>query len=182
MRWSPVVACAALLACIERPETPRSRAASVDRSSLTDVLFTAAPTPAYPVGATFGDAVELVGYDLSPDPAPHGAVATVTFWWRVLAPLDEDWKVFVHLEDEGHQQTRIIGDHWPAEDRFHTFAWRAGDVVKDVWRFTAPAGPSEQLALWTGLYRGDTRLPLTRPGKGVNDGQNRVRAGAVPLR
>lgn len=182
MRLVPVVlACAGLLACIERPETPRSRAASVDRSKLGDVLSTTAPVPQVPVGAVFDGALELVGYDVSPREPKGGDTVEVTFWFRAKSDLTDDWQVFVHLDDEGKQAARVHGDHWPAKDRFRTSAWRAGDVVRDTWSFTAP-GNVERLQIWTGLYSGETRMPLTQVGRGVSDGQNRVRAGTIVLR
>lgn len=177
---SALVACACLLACIERPETPRSRAASVDRSKLKDVLQTSAPVPQVPVGAVFDDAIELVGFDVQPAEPKAGEPVEITFWYRVKADITEDWQVFVHVDDEAATAPRINGDHWPAKDRFRTSAWQPGDVVRDTWGFTAPAGV-EKLQLWTGLYYGETRMPLTTPGRGLSDGKNRVRAGTVVL-
>jgi len=169
-------------ACIERPETPAVRRSAADRSSLGGVLLASLPQARYPVGAVFGDAVELVGLDVTPDPVPHGARATVTSYLRVTGELDDDWKVFVHLDDEARAAPRVNADHWPAGDRYRTSAWRKGDIVRDTWSFVAPAGSVERLELWTGFYKGDDRLPLTSAGRARSDGGNRVRAVTLPLR
>lgn len=181
MKRAVLVATLLAAACIERPPSPRAAAAAVDRSSLADVVSQKEPTPAHKVGAVFGGAIELVGYDLSPEPAARGSTVTVTFWWRSRAPVNDDWQVFVHVDDESRTVGRIIGDHFPAQGRYRTPAWRAGDVVKDQWRFAAPAG-TDELALFVGFYRGETRLEVSDPGLVFHDGVNRIRAGVITLR
>lgn len=138
--------------------------------------------PRYPVGATFGDAVELVGYDLSPDPARAGQAVKVTFYFRAKAEVDDDWKIFVHLDDPAGNHGRLNADHWPAGERFHTSLWNTGDVVRDEFTFKAPASGQERLEMWMGLYRGNDRMPLSHAGRGRGDGNNRLRAGTLSLR
>lgn len=167
-------------ACIERPQTDRGRSAQVDRTRLSDVLFSTAPTPQVPVGAIFGDAIELVGYDLEPATPAAGQLVQVTYWWRAIGTVDDDWQVFVHLEDETDANPRRLADHFPASKRFPTSAWREGDVIKDQWSFTLPRNPG-RIQLWTGLYIAQQRLDLTRPGRGRSDSANRVRAGVVTV-
>ena len=148
---------------------------------LGDVIATEPIEPAFPVGAVFENAIELVGYDVSPTPAKRGEEVTVTFWWRSRAPVPDDWMVFVHLDDETRTVGRVIADHFPAMGRFRTPAWREGDVIRDEWRFSAPQGEIDGLALWTGFYRGETRLKVSSAGRGLRDGVNRVRAGVLSL-
>jgi hypothetical protein len=167
--------------CIERPETRADRNARLDRRQLSGIVSSALPTPAHPVGAIFGEGVELIGYDLSPEKAVRGGTVTVTYWWRATAPVDGAWKVFVHLEDEGRTKGRVIADHDPAGGRYLTEAWQPGEVIKDVWQVTIPSDAAPGLALWTGLFRGEARLPLRRPGRGVPDGENRLRAGIISV-
>jgi hypothetical protein len=170
-----------LAGCIERPLSSREAAKAVDRARLADVVSAAPPAPAHRVEAVFGDAIELIGYEATPEPARRGAEVSVTFWWRARAEVDEDWQVFVHLDDETRRAGRVIADHFPAQGRYRTPAWRAGDVVKDTWRFTAPEGEADELSIWTGFYRGDARLPVSQPGRALHDGVNRVRAGTIAL-
>lgn len=172
----------AVAACIERPETPRTRAAEVDRSRLGDVLLLAAPKPRYPVGAEWDERIELVGVDVAPDPVPRGGQITVSAYYRVLEDVTEDWKVFVHVDDEGKSGVRVNADHWPAEDRFRTGAWRKGDVIKDTYKVTVPATAADRLELWTGFFQDADRLSVSSSGRGLHDGQNRIRIAIVTVR
>lgn len=178
LRACLVVVALLATACIERPQTARGKAAQVDRTKLTDVLYALAPTPQVPVGAVFGDAIELVGYDLDPAKPAAGQPVKVTYWWRAVGTVDDDWQVFVHLEDETDANPRRLADHFPADKRFPTSAWREGDVIKDEWSFTLPKNPG-RIQLWTGLYIAQQRLDLSRAGRGRSDSANRVRAGVV---
>ena len=75
----------------------------------------------------------------------------------------------------------MLRDHFPAEGRFRTSAWKAGDIIKDTFAIRIPpqAGGIE---LWTGFYQGNDRLPLESAGRGLSDGNNRVRIGVIQLR
>src|SRR5690606_35593549 len=101
--------------------------------------------------------------------------------YRALTELDEDWKVFVHVDDQEGNARRINADHWPARGRFPTSYWRAGDVIVDRYGFTSPASGATRLELWTGFFEGENRLPLSRAGSARGDGSNRVRAAVIPL-
>ncbi|MBN1284849.1 MAG: hypothetical protein JXB47_05595 [Anaerolineae bacterium] len=45
-----------------------------------------------------GEAVELLGYDLSTDQAAQGDAVHVRLYWRALRPLDVDYRPFVHWD------------------------------------------------------------------------------------
>ena len=172
---------AALLccACIERPfEQPQARARSqVDRAALRDVLVPP-PAGAVPVGAVFGNAAELVAYKLEPAQMVAGQRATLTLYWRCRAEL-EPWHVFVHLDDATGSGERIHAEHDPAGGRFPTGAWKPGDLIADTFYFVAGRNP---LFLFLGFYtQGDNRLTLNTPGRGRDDGNNRLLAGVLPL-
>jgi len=171
---------AALLccACIERPfDQPQARARShVDRAALGDVLVPP-PAGAVPMGAVFGNAVELVAYKLEPPQLVAGQRAVLTLYWRCRAEL-EAWHVFVHLDDAATGE-RIHAEHDPAGGRFPTDAWKPGDFIADSFPFVAGSHP---LMLYVGFYsQGENRLPLTSPGRGRDDGNNRLLAGVLPL-
>lgn len=176
-------ALAALLGtgCIERPGDDRPPPLQLDRTRLADVVVTAVPPTRFVSGAVFDDTIELAGMDVSPEPLAPGSRATVTLWWRALADVTEDWKIFVHVADEPGGAPKVNADHWPAADRARTNGWRKGDVIRDTFTFTVPAGTSGRLELWTGFYVGNDRMPVTTGGRGGSDGANRVRAGTVPV-
>ena len=171
----PLLALLALCACIERPwqEAPQKR--DIDRGSLSDVLLTAVPQGLTPVGAVFGGSAELVGYRLEPAALVPGQRTRLTLVWRCRAEMDS-WRIFVHLDDSAG--SRIHAEHDPAGGRYPTEAWRAGDLVADPIVFTPGTNP---LRLYVGFYtQGENRLHLDSPGRGHDDGKDRLLAGVLP--
>ncbi len=174
-----LVSCALLVSCIERPfDAPAAAPArpAVDRAALQGVLLQAAPADAIPVGALFGNAAELVSYKLEPAALLPNQKARLTFYWRCRAPL-EPWHIFVHLDEA--EGGRIHAEHDPVNGRFPTDAWKPGDVIADTIVFEPRSSP---LMLYVGFFsQGETRLTLTSPGRGRDDGANRLFVGTLPL-
>jgi hypothetical protein len=164
-------------ACIERPfDQPQTRA-QVDRSALRDVLLPP-PPDAVAVGAVFGNAAELLGYKLEPPQMVAGQRAKLTLYWRCNAEM-EPWHIFVHLDDATGTGARIHAEHDPAGGRFPTEAWKPGDLIADSFWFVPGDHP---LLLFLGFYsQGENRLALTSPGRGRDDGNNRLLAGVLPV-
>ena len=167
-------------ACIERPFEEGQQAPArpqVDRSALRDVMVPP-PPDATPVGAVFGNAAELLAYKLEPPALVPGQRARLTLYWRCRATLDP-WHIFVHLDDAAGTGERIHGEHDPVGGRFPTDAWKPGDVIADSFWFIPGRDP---LLLFLGFYsEGDNRLALTSPGRGRDDGNNRLLAGVLPV-
>jgi hypothetical protein len=170
-----------LMACIERPEGTRVAAQSANRASLGEVLLKSAPTPQHAVGARFENGIELLGYDVAPEPAPRGGQTTVSFYYAATEDVQEDWQIFLHIDDVGKNAPRIGRDHYPAQGRLRTNAWRKGDIIKDTFVVNPPEAAAG-LELWTGFYQGEDRLTVSSAGRGVNDGLNRIRVGVIPLK
>jgi len=167
-----------LAGCIERPNEEAPQRPTVDRAALRDVLLAAPPPEMIPVGAVFGNAAELLGYRLEPPALVPGQRARVTLYWRCRSEL-EVWHIFVHLDDANGSGERIHAEHDPAQGRFPTDAWKPGDTIADPINFVAARSP---LMLYLGFFsQGETRLPLTSPGRGRDDGVNRLLAGVLPL-
>ena len=173
---TPWLALLGLCACIERPWQDAPAKPLVDRTKLADVLLSAPPPELNPVGAVFGGAAELVGYKLEAPGLLPGRQARLTLVWRCRAELDA-WHVFVHLDDSAGN--RIHAEHDPAGGRYPTDAWRPGDVIADTIGFVAGPNP---LMLYLGFYtQGENRLHLDSPGRGRDDGNNRLLAGVLPV-
>ncbi len=179
------LAAAALCSCIERPVSIRNQRDRFDRSALSDVVSNQAPTPMRRVGAIFGDDVELYGVDWSPARPKPGDQVQVTYYFRVIDETEENYKVFVHVDDHAGHAERINADHWAAQERYPLKMWRRGEFVRDTWSFKIPKWfDGEALDLWTGFYPPgkDDRWPLSNKGEVTNDGQNRVLAASLPTR
>jgi len=135
-------------------------------------------------GANLGGKVELVGATVQPGRVAPGEAARVTAFFKVLAPLEEDYMVFVHVEDAEGRMERINIDHKPAGGLYPTTQWKAGETIKDEFNLHLPPGASARtLNLWVGLWepRGDSRLQLQNPDAVRNDGRHRILLAQVPV-
>jgi len=81
--------------------------------------------------ATFGDALELLGYHLeTPETAPGGHVA-LTLYWHARQRVTTDYTVFVHLLDE-KGEIRGQCDSWPVNGAYPTTLWSPEKVIVDT--------------------------------------------------
>ncbi|MCB0162964.1 MAG: hypothetical protein KDI79_01985, partial [Anaerolineae bacterium] len=104
--------------------------------------------PTYPATANFNNAIALTGYDLDP----------LTLYWESLAPVNEDYNLFVHLfDDEGNLVSQA--DAPPTQDAYPTHWWAPGEIIAD--RHPLPAAP-DATRVQIGFYSLITqqRLPL----------------------
>jgi hypothetical protein len=131
-----------------------------------------AVTPTHPLDYRLGEAIRLVGYDLTGG-VEAGDVLTVTLYWRADGAPGEDYRVFVHLLDaRGEMVTQHDGP--PRWGRYPTWAWRRGDVVPDEHVLSVPAAAAGgPFSLAVGMYRPNTleRLPVTGPAGPLPEGR-----------
>lgn len=144
------------------------------RAAVRKEILSEAPTPQHPLGAVFGDAVELIGLDLDPPKPVPGQRFTVTWYWRCLQEQETDYMVFVHFDSESGGQ-RFHLDHHPVRGLHPIKHWKKGEIVRDIQKDRLdgdfPVGPA---TFWVGVYHQDARLPLKA---GVpSDGNNRAQA------
>lgn len=136
-------------------------------------------------GANLGGKVELVGATVQPGRVSPGEQAKVTLYFKVLQPIEDDYLVFVHVEDVDGRMERMNVDHKPAGGLYATSQWKPGETVKDEFPIYVPSGGNvpRELNIWLGLWepRTDTRLRLTNPEKVRNDGKDRILLARVPV-
>lgn len=90
--------------------------------------------------------------------------------WQPLQPLNEDWKVFVHLVDASG---RVLAqfDGQPLEGTYPTSHWIPGELVKDSYPLMLPSDASTgPYRVFVGLYNEASGLRLPVPG----DSEGRV--------
>ncbi|GIK58821.1 MAG: hypothetical protein HND44_14585 [Chloroflexi bacterium] len=127
------------------------------------------PTPQMPLGATFGDVAQLVGFD-APFQVMAGEPIPLTLYWQAVGDnVPAAYTVFVHLlAADG----RLIGQHDapPANGDRPTTGWITGEYITDphtiTFREPGYTGPA-QIAV--GLYDPATGVRLT-----LADGTDRV--------
>lgn len=164
-------------ACMPNPQSVKERRATFDREPLLgEIILSKAPPEMREVGAVFGDRIKLLGFSLDPPQPKRGDTVEVTFYWTAVKPIPEEYQVFVHGDAISGNARRIHGDHFPAKGKYPTDVWREGEVVVDPFTISVPGtyGP-ERLGIYTGMYLGDYRVPLTDKGQAYGDNENRSR-------
>jgi hypothetical protein len=109
------------------------------------------PAPQYSAQANLAGKTLFLGYDLY-GPTEAGDALHVTTYWRCLEEMDEDYSIYVRLEDEaGHLWGQT--DNWPAKGFLPTSQWEAGMIVKDEYGIETLAGtPPGDYRLEVGMY------------------------------
>ena len=176
----PILLVPALLlsACIV--EAPGGASPSERRQAVVSQV----PPLSVTSGANFEDKVELVGASVQPGRLSPGEAVRVTAYYKVLKPLDEDYTVFVHVEDAEGRMERLNADHKPSGGLYPTTQWKVGETVKDEFSVSLPSGAQTRaLSLWMGFWepKTDTRLQLKNPGAVRNDGRSRILLVQVPV-
>ena len=107
-----------------------------ENASIQDFDQTATP-PAFarsargsrPANANFGNMVQLIGHDLDTRRAYPGGRVPVTLYWQALAPLENSYQVFTHLESEAGPIAQ--SDGVPVCWTYPTDVWRPGQIIAD---------------------------------------------------
>jgi hypothetical protein len=117
---------------------------------------------AQPVGATFGNQIDLLGFEAVDKLSSGTEFLEVTLYWEARQPPTDDYIVFVHLVDANGE---LVANHDgpPMDRRYPTGAWLPGEVVPDVHRLALDPGiPAGMYRLQVGMYRWPSleRLPV----------------------
>lgn len=151
-----------------------------NQNYLADAVLDEAPRIQHPLQIDFDGRVTLLGYDLE---LPHqgyvgpGEQFTITWYFRVEAPIGGNYQMFVHIDGPGQ---RIHGDHDPVDGRYPVRLWEPGDVVVDRQTLRVPANYTRgNLTIFMGFYAGESRLEVV---SGPADDENRARCGVLAIR
>ncbi len=144
------------------------------------------PPEAIPLEASFGDPIELMGYEVDHIGVLHpGDILNVTLYWRCLAPVDVDYTVFVHLLGE-HELIISQRDAYPCLGACPTRSWKAGETFVDTHMLALPvtAFAPDHAQLEVGLYQQATgqRLPASSGGQVVGSSIRFSPYSIVPAR
>jgi len=125
----------------------------------------------YPLDASFGDQVRLLGYDVG-RPLMPGAAIPVTLYWQALQPLTRHYKYILRLQEvaaDGTAQTVQTAEREPYDGTLPTTAWPPGQVVVEYAEVGAPDDwnrTSDRYRLVLQMYDADTlaKLPVIVSG------------------
>jgi hypothetical protein len=100
---------------------------------LVERLITA-PSIQHPINANFSNKIEFLGYDIDKTKWEIYDVVHVTYYWKCLECLEEDYTVFVHFTDK---DGKIIyqQDHPFCHGAYPTSEWKKGEIIKEEYYF-----------------------------------------------
>jgi hypothetical protein len=121
-----------------------------------------ATPPSEPLNITFGGAIRVLDYHISPTAVRPGGQVNVTVTWQVIRPTNIPYAVFVHLVDS---QGILIAqrDTYTGLGNYPSMWWRPGHTFTETYRLFLPetAYVPEQAHIELGLYNPDAgRLPI----------------------
>ncbi len=120
----------------------------------------------------FGDAARLLGIALDHPSVPPGGELAVRACWEAVAPMTQDYTVFIHLV--GREDARVAERYtYPGLGRFPTSLWPVGQAFCDVYRLRVEEWTPvpELYDLVVGLYDAPTGERLvTRDPAGATVG------------
>ena len=137
---------------------------------LGEVEISGVPLPEGAVN--FDDKIALLEIEVPDNQLQPGGQFPVTLTWQALAPIDQDYTVFVQILD---QQDQIVGqiDAWPRQGTYPTGQWTAGEIVRDPYVVQLQGElQSGEYRLQVGWYLLATlhRLPvLNESGASIDD-------------
>ena len=136
-----------------------------------------------PDGATnYEDKIALLEVDLPQRTLQPGAQFPVNLRWQGLAPMNEDYTVFIQVLNA---QDQIVGqvDAWPLQGTHPTSQWEPGELVDDPHLVQLDAElPSGPYRLQIGWYLLSTlrRLPLVDEDGAALDDKKTISDLVVP--
>ena len=141
-----------------------------------EALLESAPDISDPLDVYFGPEAKLLDIDLPSEPVRRGESFDVTYTFEAGGPLDDEWRMFVHLSsDEGGY---FQGDHDPARPLSW---WRDGQHIRYTRSIQVPRdAPRGAYDMWMGIYRGSERRPAHSERVSVED--DRALVGNVTVR
>ncbi|WP_420632288.1 DUF2723 domain-containing protein [Candidatus Leptofilum sp.] len=115
-----------------------------------EVLVSGVPLPED--ATNFEDKIALLAVNVPERTLQPGGQLELMLTWQALAPLAEDYTVFVQVLDANDQ---IVGqiDSWPVQGTFPTSQWTPGETVEDKYLVQLAAElPEGQYRVQVGFY------------------------------
>ena len=126
---------------------------------------------AHPTDYVLGQVIRLRGYSLATPEPRSGDMLQLTLFWEARAPVEERYKVFIHVVDS---RGNIAGqrDSEPGGGAKMTTGWRPGETIVDNYGLLIqPGTPPGEHTLRIGMYSlsDGQRLPVAKGGQNVGD-------------
>ena len=133
-------------------------------------------SPAIPVQAVLGEAIEIRGVDAPAGPFQPGDTLVVTMYWGAVDEVARDYTASIQLHGPFNPATNgplwAQDDAQPGRGTYPTTRWTPGETVIEAYSLPIPAdAPPGTYTLYAGLYWLPTleRLPAARVGQPIGD-------------
>lgn len=116
---------------------------------------------AQPLRADWGDEIRLLGIEPPPTVVQAGESLTLVSYWRSLRPLQEEYALFLHLDDPTGRTVATVDQRHPAE--IPTAAWPPSLYLRAPLTLSLPPDLAPiRYSLRVGFYdpQGEQRLAL----------------------
>lgn len=138
-----------------------------------------------PISVSFGDQMELTGYDLDRRVAWPGDEIALDLYWQGLRLMDVNYTVSAQLINQA-QEKAAQRDAWPQDGAAPTVAWEPGEAVADsrlltISPETAPGVYDVQLAVYYQVEGELVHLPvISRQGEMLSNHIALTRVRVLP--
>ena len=120
--------------------------------------YVAEAHPDQTINATFGDGINLLGYDVTAvDPLQ------IILYWQSETSVTDSYDIFLHIMDESGEIVTQV-DQKPVGGLVATEVWQEGDIIRDPLSIPLPSDlPPGTYELHLGVYLRETgeRLPVS---------------------
>jgi hypothetical protein len=128
------------------------------------------------------DQVKLLGFALDRETYRPGDTMHVTLYWLALQQMGQDYKVFVHFQDEGQTTMWAQHDGDPVEGFTPTTRWLPGEMIADEHALLLPLeAPPGRYKLFAGMYEWEMVRNLTILTPEAASPNNRILLGEVEV-
>lgn len=116
--------------------------------------LTELPATSRPIQITYGQGIELLGYDLNQTTVAPGETLTFTLYWRTAARLKSNYSVYIHLRGPDGESLGQ-SDTFPARGSYATSLWQPGEIIVDRqivpvrWGIPTPTVGRIEVGLYT---------------------------------
>lgn len=127
------------------------------------------PQTSFPLDATLGNEIQLLGYDLENETTASYQLSLV---WQALTEPSSDYTVFVHLLTPDGICCVWQQDSQPQQGQYPTSRWLKDEVIVDHYQIElSPDLPPGDYPIEVGLYIAETgqRLQVVQPGLDEGD-------------
>lgn len=117
--------------------------------------------PTHSLNAAFGDAVGMIGYNISLS-KQQPPTLDLTLYWQATAPITRDYTLAIQLVSPRDTTMRWNYNSWPGHGNYPTSAWQPGEIIADRYRFRLPPDGwlTQAWDVHINLYSDQGRLPV----------------------